>query len=112
MALGDADVEAGGTPNTQREPGTLGGPVQFGKNFEKKVRKHIDQVRNRVTPPEEIPSPGNGGFERVAGIIQERVAEGGGRETTYAGESAVAFEDGGVTYIFRPNGEFWTILGN
>jgi hypothetical protein len=42
----------------------------------------------------------------------ERVAKGGGRATTFADEPAVAFEDGGVTYIFKPNGEFWTILGN
>ena len=87
-------------------------PVQLGKNLEKKVRKHIDQVRNRVTPPEDIPSPGTGGIKRVAEIIHERVAKGGGREATYAGETVVAFEDGGVTYIFRSNGEFWTILGN
>ena len=30
----------------------------------------------------------------------------------FAGESAIAFEDGGVTYIFKSTGEFWTILGN
>jgi len=102
----------GATPNAERQPGTLSGPVQLGKNFEKKVRKHIDQVRNRVTPPEDIPSPGKGGVKRVAEIIHERVAKGGGREATYAGETVVAFEDGGVTYIFRSNGEFWTILGN
>ena len=103
---------AGATPNAERQPGTLSGPVQLGKNFEKKVRKHIDQVRNRVTPPEDIPSPGKGGIKRVAEIIHERVAKGGGSEATYAGETVVAFEDGGVTYIFRSNGEFWTILGN
>jgi hypothetical protein len=40
------------------------------------------------------------------------VAQGAGRATTFAGESAVAFEDGGVTYIFKSTGEFWTILGN
>lgn len=102
----------GATPNAVRQPGTLSGPVQLGKNFEKKVRKHIDQVRNRVTPPEDIPSPGKGGIKLVAEIIHERVAKGGGREATCAGETVVAFEDGGVTYIFRSNGEFWTILGN
>ena len=32
--------------------------------------------------------------------------------TAEAGGVAAAAEDGGVTYIFRPNGEFWTILGN
>jgi hypothetical protein len=48
-------------------PGSLSGPVVFGKNFDKKVRKHIDQVRNR-------------------GPIRED--------------------------IFRPDGEFWTILVN
>jgi hypothetical protein len=112
MSIANPDEAPTGAPNAARRPATLSGPVQLGKNFEKKVRKHIDQVRNRVTPPENIPSPGKGGFERVAVIIHGRVAEGGGRETTYAGETVVAFEDGGVTYIFRPNGEFWTILGN
>lgn len=110
--MGNLTDGTGATPNAERQPGTLSGPVQLGKNFEKKVRKHIDQVRNRVTPPEDIPSPGKGGIKRVAEIIHERVAKGGGREATYAGETVVAFEDGGVTYIFRSNGEFWTILGN
>jgi len=91
---------------------SLSGPVRFGPNFAKKVRKHIDQVRNRGPVQEAIPSPGRGGIEHVERIIRDRVAEGGGRATTYAGEAAVAFEDGGVTYIFRTNGEFWTILGN
>jgi len=90
----------------------LNGPVSFGKNFATKVRKHIDQIRNRGAVEEDIPSPGHGGLERVEQIIRDRVAKGGGRTTTYAGEPAVAFEDGGVTYIFRPNGEFWTVLGN
>jgi hypothetical protein len=60
-----------------------------------------------------IPSPGKGGTARVEQIIRERIARGdGGRPTTYAGEPAIAFEDGGVTYIFHPNGVFWTILAN
>lgn len=90
----------------------LSGPIRFGTNFEKKVRKHIDQIRNRVIPAENIPSPGRGGIKRVEQIIRDRVAKGGGSATTYAGDAAVAFEDGRVTYIFRPDGEFWTILKN
>jgi hypothetical protein len=90
----------------------LRGPVTFGENFAKKVRKHIDQVRNRGPVKEAIPAPNRGGIERVERIIRDRVALGAGRRTTYAGEPAVAFEDGGVTYIFRADGEFWTILGN
>jgi hypothetical protein len=90
----------------------LGGPVTFGSNFAKKVRKHIDQVRNRGPVHEAIPSPARGGIERVQQIIRDRVARGVGRTTTFAGEAAVAYEDGGVTYILRPSGEFWTILGN
>ncbi len=114
------DEGAAGTP-TGLEPGVaqpdlapslLGGPVRFGDNFDKKVRKHIDQVRNRGPVREAIPSPAKGGIERVQQIIRDRVAQGDGRGTTFAGEAAVAFEDGGVTYIFRPTGEFWTILGN
>jgi hypothetical protein len=93
-------------------PSLLSGPVTFGENFAKKVRKHIDQVRHRGPVREAIPSPGKGGIERVARIIRDRVAKGGGRATTYAGEAAVAYEDGGVTYILRTDGEFWTILGN
>ena len=95
-----------------RAPGTLDGPVHFGRNFDKKVRKHIQQVRWRHGKLEEIPEPGNGGSEKVAQIIQDRVTAGGGRETIFADMPAVAFEDGGVTYIFKVDGEFWTILGN
>ena len=86
--------------------------VSFGKNFDKKVRKHIDQVRNRGPVKDPIPSPSQGGAASVRKIITDRVAKGGGRRTTYAGEDAWAYEDGGVTYILRMNGEFWTILGN
>ena len=103
-----ARAAAGNVP--VRSPGTLDGPVTFGKNFDKKIRKHIDQVRNRGDVQD--PIPGKGGIERLEQIIRERVSRGGGRETTFAGETAVAFEDGGVTYIFRTNGEFWTILVN
>jgi hypothetical protein len=105
-----AEVEA--SAGAERQPGTLAGPPNFGKNFMKKTRKHIDQVRNRGSVPEDIPSPGNGGAERLVQIIRDRVAHGGGRDTIFADEPAVAFEDQGVTYIFRLNGEFWTILGN
>jgi hypothetical protein len=90
----------------------LNGPVVFGKNADEKIRKHIDQVRNRGPLQESIPKPGQGGIDRVKEIIRDRVAQGGGRATTYAGEQAIAFSDGGVTYMFRPNGEFWTILRN
>ena len=69
-------------------------------------------MRNREAIKDSMPSPGKGGMEAVSRIIRERVAQGGWSATTYAGEAAVAFEDGGVTYIFRPNGEFWTSLGN
>jgi len=104
-------------PELQRElkepaRSLLSGPVSFGDNFAKKVRKHVDQVRNRGPALEAIPSPAKGGIERIQQIIRDRVAQGGGRATTFAGEAAVAFEDGGVTYIFRSTGEFWTILGN
>jgi hypothetical protein len=104
--------ECGKEAPTEAAPPLLTGPITFGENFAKKVRKHIDQVRNRGPVQEDIPSPGRGGLERVERIIRDRVATGAGRATTYAGEAAVAFEDGGVTYIFRTNGEFWTILGN
>jgi len=115
----DEDNRAGSVaePNAQSEvadavPFLFSGPVSFGENFAKKVRKHIDQVRNRGPTREAIPSPAKGGVERVRRIIQDRVARGAGRATTFAGEAAVVFEDGGVTYIFKTTGEFWTILGN
>jgi hypothetical protein len=93
-------------------PSLLSGPVTFGENFPKKVRKHIDQVRHRGPVREAIPSPAKGGVERVAQIVRDRVAKGRGRATTHAGEAAVAYEDGGVTYVLRPGGEFSTLLGN
>jgi hypothetical protein len=115
----DEDNGAGSVaePNAQSEgsdsvPLLFSSPVTFGENFAKKVRKHIDQVRSRGPTREAIPSPAKGGVERVRRIIQDRVAQGVGRATTFAGEAAVAFEDGGVTYIFKATGEFWTILGN
>jgi hypothetical protein len=120
-AMGPADednlVGSVAEPNAQSEvadavSSRFSGPVGFGENFSKKVRKHIDQIRNRGSTREAIPSPAKGGVERVRRIIQDRVAREGGRATTFAGEAAVAFEDGGVTYIFSATGEFWTILGN
>lgn len=86
--------------------------MTWGKNVNTKIRKHIDQVRKRGDVVDDIPTPGKGGIERVQEIIRDRVAQGGGRPTTYAGEAATAFDDGGVTYILRENGEFWTILKN
>ncbi len=113
----DDATEISSVPVSLPEPSepassSIGAPITFGENFAKKVRKHIDQIRHREPVPEAIPSPGKGGIERVEQIIRERVGKGNGRATSYAGEAAVAYEDGGVTYIFRPNGEFWTILGN
>jgi hypothetical protein len=61
---------------------------------------------------ENIPKSDKGGFEMVKGIIKKRVAQGGGYQSTYAGEKAIFYKDGGVTYVFRLNGEFWTILVN
>lgn len=92
--------------------GSLNGPLDFGPNFPKKVRKHVDQVRNRGSAKEFIPSPGKSGIDRVRQIVRDRVAMGGGQAITYADEPAVAFDDGAVTYIIRPDGEFWTILSN
>lgn len=88
------------------------GPVTFGKNFAKKVRKHIDQIRHRGAIKEDIPSPGSGGTQRVEQIIRDRVTQGGGRATTFADEPAIAFEDGAVTYIIRQDGTFWTVILN
>lgn len=102
----------GQSPENGPDSAELQGEVSFGKNVDKKIRKHIDQVRNRGPVKEDIPSPGRRGIERVQEIIRQRVAQGGGRATTFADEPAIAFEDGGVTYIFRPSGEFWTILVN
>jgi Pretoxin HINT domain len=53
-----APAELGAGAGMERQPGTLEGPVSFGKNFMIKVRKHINQVRNRGSVLEDIPSPG------------------------------------------------------
>lgn len=102
MASDDVDAACDG----------LSGPLQFGQSFPKKVRKHIDQIRHRGPLKENIPAPGKSGIAHVEQIIRDRVALGGGRPTTFAGEAAVAFEDGMVTYIIRQDGMFWTILSN
>ena len=51
-------------------------------------------------------------MKRVEEIVRQRVASGGGRTTTFAGEPAIAFEDGAVTYLIHPDGRFWTVLSN
>jgi hypothetical protein len=88
------------------------GPLDFGENFPKKVRKHIDQIRNRGPVREGILAPGKSGIKRVEEIVRERVAQGGGRATTFAGAPALAFEDGAVTYVTHPDGRFWTVLSD
>ena len=82
----------------------------FGKNTEKKIRKHIDQVRNRHGIKQDIPRPRDGGNEIVKEIIRKRVEQGGGVYKPYAGQPAFRYFDGNVEYIIRPNGQFWTIL--
>ena len=89
-----------------------GEPTQcsFGKNTDKKIRKHINQVRNRHGVKQDIPSPGNGGNEMVRNIIRDRVRQGGAEYRPYSGQPAYRFHDGKVEYVVRPNGDFWTIL--
>lgn len=87
--------------------------VKFGANFAKKVRKHINQVRNRYPGNKQsLLSPGKGGIEQVKKIVSDRVSLGGGYSSTYAGEAATFYPDGNVVYVIRPSGEFWTILNN
>jgi hypothetical protein len=103
-AVGDKKPE----PQPAKEP-KVESPT-FGKNFDKKVRKHIDQVRKRHGVKEDIPEPGRGGIGRVEEIIRARVAQGGGVLEKWAGEDVIAFYDGAIKYIFRLNGEFWMIV--
>ncbi len=103
---------ASGQLNSATYPAVSVSNLSFGKNFEKKVRKHINQVRNRLGTKEEIPSPGKGGAEKVQQIIQDRISQGGGYAGRYAGEKVTFFEEGKVVYVVRENGEFWTILNN
>jgi hypothetical protein len=74
---GNAGNPTDGEGDAQSSSVALGGPPSFGENFAKKVRKHIDQVRNRGPMREAIPSPGRGGIERVQQIILDRVAQAG-----------------------------------
>jgi len=94
------DDDGGGEPNQ----------CSFGKNTDKKIRKHINQVRNRHGYKQDIPSPGNGGNEMVRNIIRDRVRQGGAEYRPYSGQPAYRFHDGKVEYVIRPNGDFWTIL--
>jgi len=87
--------------------------LSFGKNANKKIRKHIDQIRKRYKDKiEDIPKASKGGIDKVKEIIQDRISQGGGRPGPFAGESAIFFEDEGVSYVIRKSGEFWTILKN
>jgi hypothetical protein len=78
-AMGPADEDnlAGSVaePSAQSEVadavGSLfSGPVSFGENFAKKVRKHIDQVRNRGPTREAINSPAKGGSSASDGLFK------------------------------------------
>ncbi len=53
-----------------------------------------------------------GGIEKVQEIIKNRISQGNGYKSTYAGEPADFYPDGKVTYVVRESGEFWTILKN
>jgi len=118
--LGADDLQklSGGTgdycSNNPEDPvcDTSGEPQSctFGKNADKKIRKHINQVRYRNGLKQDIPSPGNGGNEMVRDIVRARVEQGGGVYRPYAGQPAYRYADGNVEYVIRPNGEFWTIL--
>lgn len=81
----------------------------WGPNYKRKIRRHIQQMREKYP---ELRKARKGGIEDAQQVIEDRVAQGGGEATTYAGEDAIRFEDGPVTYIFRESGEFWTILSN
>jgi len=111
------------------EGGTCGGPypiptpknpqeipeVKWGSNMMKKFRKHIQQMRDRykkVGGEQDDLALDDAGVEKIKKIIQDRVARGGGDKDTYAEEEVVKYVDQGVTYFFRPDGTFWTILGN
>jgi len=83
---------------------------KFGKNTDKKIRKHINQVRNRYGSRQDIPSPSKGGNEMVRDIVNNRVKQGGGVYKPYSGQPAFRYADGKVEYVIRPNGKFWTIL--
>lgn len=51
-------------------------------------------------------------MEQTWEIIAGPVKKGGGRFTTFAGRRAIVYEDGGVSYVFREDRKFWTILRN
>ena len=94
------------------EPDDEGDDLNFGRNSDKKFRKHGDQIRNRNGVKEDIPKLNQGGRERYQQIIRDRVRQGNSYKGTYAGENARFYQDGRVVYVIRENGDFWTILRN
>lgn len=83
--------------------------MKIGKTFERKIREHWPEF---VARHGDLPKIRRGGLEEAERLIRERVARGGGVLTTFERTPVVSYHDGPISYIFRPNGEFWTILNN
>lgn len=95
--------------NEDAEPVWVHNKCLWGKNWKKKIRKHIHQMRQQHPG---LPRAGRGGLEKARDLIDVRVAQGGGRATSFAGEAAIAYESGAYSIITKPDGTFWTVLGN
>ena len=104
MAAGNAGGNAPGTVDPNIEP-------TFGENFGSKIKTKLNQLRKKYP---EVRDAKGGGIEDALAIAQQRVAQGGGRVGPPVGQgetAAIYFEDGPVTWVFRPNGEFWSMRG-
>ena len=84
----------------------------FASNFGSKIKSKLNQLRKKYP---EVRSANAGGIDDALRIAQARVAQGGGRVGPPIGQGfayAIYFEDGPVTWIFRPNGSFWSMFTN
>ena len=86
------------------------GPT-FKSNFASKVRTKLNQLRKKYPHVRK----GKEGIADAKAIAEGAVNRGGGRlgPPVGGGEShAFYYEDGPVTWVFRPNGEFWSMRNN
>jgi hypothetical protein len=84
----------------------------FGENFGSKIKSKLNQLRKKYPTVREAKK---GGIDDALAIAKNRVAQGGGRVGPPVGQGeicAIYFEDGPVTWVFRPNGQFWSMRKN
>lgn len=82
------------------------------ETFGRKVKVKLNQLRKKFP---DVPPANLGGIKAARSILEERTALGQWHlgAAVGAGEHfGIYFEDGPVTWVFRPTGSFWSMRIN